>query len=111
MQIARTVNPIISIYKVTFRLNFCNKKFIRSISLKYRRGLNKTCYIDRRPSEKIQKARIVTLLQVITELLPFLIFAIIILSGRNISKSIERNLMKLDTLIEDYEIKCRMQES
>ena len=43
---------------------------------------------DRRPSEGVQSARTVTLSQVITELFPFLIFAIVSLPER-ISKSIE----------------------
>ena len=48
---------------------------------KYRRELNETWYIDRRLSEKVQSARTVTVSQVITELFPFLIFAIASLSG------------------------------
>ena len=51
----------------------------------------------------------VTLSQVITELFPFLIFDKIELSG-HISKRIEGNLMKLDTLIEGNEGNCGMQE-
>ena len=47
---------------------------------KYKRELNETWYIERQPSEIVQSARTVTLLQVITELLPVLIFAIISLS-------------------------------
>ena len=45
----------------------------------YRRELNETWYINRRPSEEMQSARAVS--QVISELIPFLIFAIVSLSG------------------------------
>ena len=75
-------NPITSIYEVTSLLNFCKKRLVQSISLKeYRRELNETWYIDRQPSEKVQNARTLTLLQVITELFLFLIFATVSLSG------------------------------
>ena len=37
---------------------------------KYERESNETLYVERRPSEVVQSARTVTLLQVITELLP-----------------------------------------
>ena len=47
---------------------------------KYKRESNKIWYIERRPSEIVQSARTVTLLQVIAELLPILFFAIISLS-------------------------------
>ena len=40
---------------------------------KYKRESNETWYIERRPSEIVQSARTVTLLQIITELLPILI--------------------------------------
>ena len=62
------------------------------------------------PCEEMQNARIVTLSQVITELIPFLICAKIRYCLEHISKSIEGNLMKLDTLIEGYKGNCRMQE-
>ena len=47
---------------------------------KYRRESNETWCIERQQSEIVQSAGTVTLLQVITELLPVLIFAIISLS-------------------------------
>ena len=43
----------------------------------YKREANKTLYIERWPSELVQSTRTVTLLHVITELLPILNFAII----------------------------------
>ena len=62
-------------------LIFAVKSLSEAYLWKYRRDLNETWYIDRRPSEELQSARIVTLSQVITELFPFLNFAIVSLSG------------------------------
>ena len=47
---------------------------------KYKKESNETWYIERLPSDIVQSARTVTLLKVITELLPILNFAMICLS-------------------------------
>ena len=56
------------------------KSLSKAYIWKFRRELNETWYIDTRPSEEVQSARTVTISQVITELFPFLIFAIVSLS-------------------------------
>ena len=66
MQNARTV--ILSpIFTVVSLLSFAVKVSFGAYLCKQRRGLYDTCYIDKRPSEKVQNARIITISQVITK--------------------------------------------
>ena len=62
-------------------LIFAIKSLSGAYLWKYGRELNETWYIDIWPSEELQSARNVTLSQVVTELFPFLVFAIVSLSA------------------------------
>ena len=74
-----TLSPVFT--ELLSFLIFAIKSLSGAYLWKYRRELNETWYMDRRPSGEVQSARTVTLSQVITELFPFLIIAIVSLSG------------------------------
>ena len=81
LQNARTITLSPVFTELLPFLIFAVKSLSGAYLWKYRRELNETWNIDRRPSEEVQSARAVILSQVISELFPFLIFAIVSLSG------------------------------
>ena len=111
MQNARTItlSPVFTELLPLF--NFCSKKLVQSIISGSIEG-NKM-KLDRRPIEEVQNARTITLSPVLAGCYNHLYKMSVHPSHfcpEHISKSIEDNLMKRNTLIEGYEENCRMQE-
>ena len=75
MQNARTITLSSVFIELSPFLTFAILNLSGAYLWKYKRKSNETWYIERRPSEIVQSAKTVTLLQVIIELIPLLIFA------------------------------------